>query len=233
MFSKKRVTAGETKQSSRVVDRSALGEKRGAKRHQPTFTRTGAETALRGGPISTESVLQLQGLAGNGAVSRKIGGVVQRQPIANNTSLDMAECSLLGITHEGDNYSTATVKAEAWMSSPLHEVIYEIKWDAAVTPDGGHLGQTEGEESDWIVDLGQDLQPIGDRDNPGSTYFDDDYSLDQDEGQYFLYHDQIGQSHKEGGSWWFRLKVVDETGNVLSQSHDVEVDWGKPSEEGE
>ncbi len=87
----------------------------------------------------------------------------------------------------------------------------------------------KGQESDWIVDLSGDGEAIGDRVGAQAPYFDDDFSPDEVSGQYFYYTDPIQQFRKQGGSWWFRLKVVDAEGNVLSQSHEVEVNWDKPT----
>lgn len=225
MSSKKKSSHESVKRASKVVDRSSEGHVRARESDSGSM----AEATLRGGPVSAASILQLQSLAGNSAVARNVDEVVQRQPIPNNTSLDMAECSLIGLDHEGDDRSFASVKSEAWLSSPGHRVIYEIKWDAAVAPDGNHLGQTAGQASDWIVDLSQHGEAIGDRDGAQAPYFDDDFKPDKAQGQYFYYTDPIQQSRKQGGSWWFRVKVVDAEGKVLSQSHDVQVDWDSPT----
>jgi hypothetical protein len=159
------------------------------------------------------------------AGNRHLAQSVQLQPIPGNVTLDMATCSLLGVQHE-DTKSFATVKSEAWMSSPLHKVLYEIKWDAAVVPGGKHLGQQDGVASDWITDLSPYGVPIGVRNDPNAPYFADDGNHDPQNGKYFLFNDGIQQARKYGGSWWFRLKVVDQHGGVLSESHPVEVPWG-------
>jgi hypothetical protein len=154
---------------------------------------------------------------------------VERDETGNIVGLDMATCSLVGVAHEKMK-SFATVKSEAWMSKPTHNVVYEIKWDAAVVPGGQHLGQVEGQASDWVVDKSKDGEPIGDRGNTkmNAPYFQNDLNWEHDPetGRYFYYHDPIQQRRLRGGSWWFRLKVVDKKGSVLSQSHDVEVPWG-------
>ena len=51
--------------------------------------------------------------------------------------------------------------------------------------------------------------------------------MTQQAGVYFQFNDAIEQNRLSGGSWWFRLKVVDADDKVLSQSHDIEVDWGE------
>jgi hypothetical protein len=155
---------------------------------------------------------------------------VERDETGNIVELDMATCSLVGVAHEKMK-SFATVKSEAWMSTPTHSVVYEIKWDAAVVPGGHHLGQVAGQASDWVVDKSKDDEPIGDRGNMkmNAPYFKNDLNWEHDPeaGRYFYYHDPIQQRRLRGGSWWFRLKVVDKKGSVLSQSHDVEVPWGE------
>jgi hypothetical protein len=153
---------------------------------------------------------------------------VKRDETGNIVGLDMATCSLVGVAHE-EKKSFATVKSEAWMSKPTHSVVYEIKWDAAVVPGGDHLGQVKGQASDWVVDKSIDGEAIGDRGTKKmiAPYFKNDLTWELDPaGRFFSYNDPIEQRRLQGGSWWFGLKVVDEKGSVLSQSHDVEVNWG-------
>ncbi len=146
----------------------------------------------------------------------------------NFEGLDMATSSLVGVAHE-ETKSFATIKSEAWMSSQAHRVVYEIKWDAAVTPGGNHLDQVKGQASDWVVDKSKDGVPIGDRKDKNAPYFNNDTDMNHapETGRYFSFNDPIQQRRLRGGSWWFRLKVVDKNNNVLSQSHDVEVNWGE------
>jgi hypothetical protein len=155
---------------------------------------------------------------------------VERDENGAIVGLDMATCSLIGVDHDDvKNQSYATVRNEAFLSSSTHSVVYEIKWDANVTPGGHHLGQVQGQASDWVVDKSIDGLAIGDRkNNKDAPYFTSDLQLDFDpqEGRYFTFNDPIIQRRLRNGSWWFRLKVVDKAGSVLSQSHDVEVPWG-------
>jgi hypothetical protein len=155
---------------------------------------------------------------------------VERDKNGAIVGLDMATCSLIGVAHDDvKNKSYATVSSEAFLSSPAHSVIYEIKWDAAVVPGGHHLGQVQGQASDWVVDKSRDGVPIGDRkNNKNAPYFKSDLNMDFDRkaGRYFIFQDAIEQRRLRNGSWWFRLKVVDKSGSILSQSHDVEVPWG-------
>ncbi len=196
---------------------------------------------LNPGALSQGTVLQLQQVIGNQAVGRLLDrqvGMEERsgdpdQPVqrmkdkdGNIVGLDMAECSLVGIAHEAEQ-SFATVRSQAWMSSPEHKVLYEIKWDGAVVPGGTHLDQVANQGSDWVIDKSKDGEPIGDRDSPQPAYFNNENEMKsaQETGTFFYYNDPIQQRRLRGGSWWFRLKVVDGSDNVLSQSHAVEVDW--------
>ena len=150
-----------------------------------------------------------------------VAPIVQMMP----DGLDMATCNLVGIINTDDR-SEALVESRAIMSDPSHRVIYEIKWDAAVVPGGDHLGQLPNQASDWIVDRSPTGIPIGDRNDPNAPYFDNDADLTHDlQGRYFTFNDNIVQGRLRGGSWWFRLKIVDLGNNVLSMSHEVEVSW--------
>ena len=153
---------------------------------------------------------------------------VEMDDSGNFKGLDMATSLLVGVAHENDK-SFATVISEAWMSSQAHSVVYEIKWDVAVAPGGNHLGQVKDQASDWVVDKSIDGIPIGDRKDKNAPYFNNDTDMDHapKTGRYFRFTDAIQQRRLRGGSWSFRLKVVDKHNNVLSQSHDVEVNWGE------
>jgi hypothetical protein len=191
--------------------------------------------------LTPSDVLQLQRVVGNKAISQLLAdssknqSAIQDQTIqrerdesGNIVGLDMATCSLVGVHHE-ETKSSALVESKAWMSSPTHSVVYEIKWDAEVVPGGSHLGQVEGQASDWVVDKSADGEPIGDRENEKEApYFNNDLEMKRapKTGRFFWFPDDIKQRRLRGGSWWFRLKVIDEDNNVLSQSHDVEVPWG-------
>jgi len=166
---------------------------------------------------------QLQGKFKDQTIQR-----AKKDESGNFEGLDMATSSLVGVAHE-ETESFATVKSEAWMSSQTHSVVYEIKWDAAVAPGGNHLGQVMGQASDWVVDKSKDGVPIGDRKDKNAPYFNNDTNMNHapETGRYFRFNDAIQQRRLRGGSWWFRLKVVDKHNNVLSQSHEVEVNWGE------
>lgn len=189
------------------------------------------------GSLSQGAVLQLQQLIGNQAVGQLLTAskpsptdeqAVQRikDEKGNIVGLDMATCELVGIYHEKDK-SFATVRSQAWMSSPEHNVVYEIKWDKKVVPGGTHLGQKADTASDWVVDKSAGGEPIGDREGEQAPYFNNETEMkhDAENGTFFWYNDPIQQRRLSGGSWWFRLKVVDGSDTVLSQSHPVEVDW--------
>ena len=166
---------------------------------------------------------QLQGKFKDQTIQR-----AKKDESGNFEGLDMATSSLVGVAHE-ETESFATVKSEAWMSSQTHSVVYEIKWDAAVAPGGNHLGQVMGQASDWVVDKSKDGVPIGDRKDKNAPYFNNDTNMNHapETGRYFRFNDAIQQRRLRGGCWWFRLKVVDKHNNVLSQSHEVEVNWGE------
>ena len=152
---------------------------------------------------------------------------VKRDDTGAIVGLDLATCEFNGVAHEKEK-SFASVVAEAFVSSPDHSVVYEIKWDEAVVPAGTHLGQVEGKASDWVVDKSPTGDPIGDRATEPTHYFTNDKGWEQNatKGRYFYFRDGIEQDRLRGGSWWFRLKVIDGDGKVLSQSYDVEVNWG-------
>jgi hypothetical protein len=141
----------------------------------------------------------------------------------------MATCELGGVQHDDNaGKSFALVQSKAWVSSPDHRVVYDIKWDAAVVPGGTHLGQAPNQASDWVIDKSPDGTPIGDRNDNNAPYFNNETEMIQDakNGRYFQFNDSIEQSRLRGGSWWFRLKVLDKNDKVVSQSHDIEVNWG-------
>lgn len=187
-------------------------------------------------------MVQLQHAIGNRVVSQLLAqssetsSMLQGQTIQRETrdednciaGLDMATCSLVGVGHN-ETHSFATVRSEAYMSSPTHRVVYEIKWDAAVVPGGRHLGQIPNQASDWVVDKSVEGVPIGDREGLNAPYFNNDIDMRHEllRGRYFYFNDPIQQHRLRGGSWWFRLKVVDENNQVLSQSHAAEVPWGE------
>ncbi len=140
-----------------------------------------------------------------------------------------ATCTLVGVDHE-DTKSFALVESEAELPSAEHSVVYEIKWDAAVVPAGTHLGQTEGRASaGWVLDKEPSgTWGVGDRRWDNAFYFDDADRQGHNPrtGLFYSFKDNIQQGRMRGGSWWFRLRIVDKTGKTVLTSNEARVNWG-------
>ncbi|MBZ5522846.1 MAG: hypothetical protein LAP21_11465 [Acidobacteriia bacterium] len=138
--------------------------------------------------------------------------------------------SLQGPAHDAPgNHSYATVTSHATLTHPSQQVVYEIRWDAAVVPGGNHLGQQPLTASNgWVVDRSRDGHPIGDRTIPEYAYYfsNNGYSTgDAQNGLHYYFPDGIEQRELNGGSWWFRIRVIDQNGTTLVTSQEQEIDW--------
>jgi len=134
--------------------------------------------------------------------------------------------------------SFASLEAEAKLTDVRQKVVYEIKWTANAAPAGNHLGQEPGKASDekpedaidgWVLDRNQKKIPIGQRAQKDCHYFnenDDALVNSVQNGLRFFFRDGIEQPLiPDGGKWWFRLRVVDATGEELACSDVVEIAW--------
>jgi len=148
--------------------------------------------------------------------------IIQRGAMLSKGTQPTVLLKLEGPKHEKGN-SFALVEAEGKLTDPSQRVHYDIKWDANVVPGGNHLGQQEGVASDWTEDKSPNGASVGDRNSPEAKYFDDKGNVDKN-GLTFSFNDGIEQKELNGGSWWFRLKVVGADGKELA-STTVKVDW--------
>ena len=122
--------------------------------------------------------------------------------------------------------SYATVESNAELTGIDQRVIYEIKWGANVVPAGNHLNQNTVPPNTYVEDKAPNgVDSVGDRNSPIHHFFrDQDCSIDDPNGLYFHYNDGIEQESLQGGSWWFRIRVIDRGGSTLSSS-EVEIQW--------
>ncbi len=141
--------------------------------------------------------------------------------------------TLAGIQYDNNEdhpASFASVIAQATLTAPTQRVFYDIRWDGAVVPAGDHLGQQPNTPGGWVEDLSEDGESVGDRNSPLARYFDGPLGngANRATGLYFYFRDPIAQDGLlTGGSWWFRLRVVDNNNRQLSSS-EVEVPWQYP-----
>ncbi len=130
----------------------------------------------------------------------------------------IATCISRGVAFEfGKSYSSIDVRASQLQETD--RVIYEIAWDAAVAPVG-HEGMhvVAGEASDFITDRSQEGVAIGDVRSR--------YRRDGANGFVFEYRDGIEwPAELNGGSWRFRLRVVNGAGTEVARSAVAVVNW--------
>ena len=154
-------------------------------------------------------------------IRRLFGGNANAAP----APVPVTNMQLIGIAHEDDG-SFATVLSTAQLTNVNQRVRYDIRWDAAVVPSGNHLGQTPGQASNWVEDLSQQGDAVGDRNGQMARYFDDNTLANQNGpgGLFFRYMDPIQQDPLNGGSWWFRVQVLG-PGDAVLANQEIEVDW--------
>ncbi len=125
----------------------------------------------------------------------------------------------------GRSYAQVTATAE--MTDPTHRVCYEIKWSKDVPPGGMHLGQDSVAANTWVLDKGPSGEDIGDRN--AAVHYYHKYNSEHDRrkhGLYFTFVDFIIQQQElRNGAWWFRIRIVDKSGQELFKSPSVKIDW--------
>ena len=116
--------------------------------------------------------------------------------------------------------SCAVVYGKAELTDQSQRVIYWIKWDEAVVPGGTHLNQDSTPAGTWVEDLSPNGESVGDRNSDMARYWNDKACSDYNPGGlYYGYRDPIQQMGRlTGGSWWFKLDVVNKKGKVLASS---------------
>jgi len=130
----------------------------------------------------------------------------------------VATCVTNGVVHDIGK-SFASVSSKAIHLQETDRVIYEIAWDAAVAPVG-HEGMhaVANTASDFIVDRSQEGEAIG---NPRAHY-----RRDGANGFVFEFRDGIEwPTELNGGSWRFRLRVVNGAGTEVARSATAIVNW--------
>jgi hypothetical protein len=158
-------------------------------------------------------------MANDNQKSKSAGKVAQLEDIEmEEIRPRIATCVAQGVAFQfGNSYSSVEIRASQLQETD--RVIYEIAWDAAVAPvghDGMHV--VANQASDFIVDKSQEGVAIGDVRSR--------YRRDGVNGFVFEYRDGIEwPADLNGGSWRFRLRVVNGAGTEVARSAVAIVNW--------
>lgn len=228
-------TAAETKQRVKIGDKRSIGYfnngfNKTIQRRDDLATKIGLAggLGLAGAGIGTGFLIggPIGGLVGGligGGVGAIFGTLAGKQV---GTQLPpFTDIKLIGNKNEGTK-SYASVESEAQLTGIDQKVVYEIKWDANVVPSGNHLEQNNVPPNTYVVDKAQNgIDTVGERSSPMHRYYEDqEYETPNPNGLFFHYVDGIEQDLLQGGSWWFRIRVIDRGGSTLSSS-EVEIKW--------
>jgi len=161
----------------------------------------------------------VQDMANDSQKSKSAGKVAQLEDIEmEEIRARVATCVTNGVVHDIGK-SFASVSSKATYLQETDRVIYEIAWDAAVAPVG-HEGMhaVAHTASDFIVDRSQEGEAIGE----SRAH----YRRDGANGFVFEFRDGIEwPTELNGGSWRFRLRVVNGAGTEVARSAVAIVNW--------
>lgn len=189
------------------------------------FSETAGPNQMQETIKSSPQVRQLKNVHDLANGNQRSGNLQSANKVAQLEDIEMEEirpriatCVSRGVAFEfGKSYSSIDVRASQLQETD--RVIYEIAWDASVAPVG-HEGMhvVANQASDFITDRSQEGVAIGDVRSR--------YRRDGANGFVFEYRDGIEwPTEFNGGSWRFRLRVVNGAGTEVARSAVATVNW--------
>jgi hypothetical protein len=213
----------ETK-SNAIANNTVVQQNTGHKILQPGDNRpaTIAQRKIQEAANNSSQVKQLrtvQDMANESQRSKSATKVAQLEDIEmEEIRPRIVTCVAQGVQFQfGHSYSSVEINASQLQETD--RVIYEIAWDAAVAPVG-HEGMhvVANQASDFVVDKSQEGVAIGDVRSR--------YRRDGVNGFVFHFRDGIDwNTELNGGSWRFRVRVVNGAGTQVAISPVATVNW--------
>ncbi|AOX00893.1 hypothetical protein BJP34_16850 [Moorena producens PAL-8-15-08-1] len=228
-FTEEKVIQGTLRRGKKVV--SPQGEKVMQKSEGGTGGRTSKEGMAKSRPGDKKEIYsQPYSKQASPEITKGTGTIQPQKPIVTQLMGAVlgkekgpqreATCTLNGCGYDQNlDRSEASVEAKATGLRPEDQVHYEIAWDAPVAPVGhGALQVQEGVASNFVEDLSQTGVRAGD--------VKERYTTDKEGYREFNFTDGIQwPGNLTGGSWRFRLRVVDNKNKQVAISEVAVVNW--------